>query len=80
VAGVAAVDGRAPTRAARAPGQNADRLPPYSALVLDGLDHVLAGEQQGRPTPHPARLSAEAAEARVALSNLLQDRMTDGGN
>ncbi|MCF7990117.1 MAG: DUF3987 domain-containing protein, partial [Thiohalocapsa sp.] len=60
------------------PGLNADRLAPYSALVLDVLTHVPAQDQQGRPIPHRARLSAEAAEARIALHNLLQDRMADG--
>jgi hypothetical protein len=62
------------------PGLDADRLAPYSALVLDVLAHVPEQDRHGRPIPHRARLSAEAAEARVDLHNGLQDRMGDGGD
>jgi hypothetical protein len=62
------------------PGLHADRLARYSALVLAVLSHVPDHERHGRPVPHQVRLSAESAEARVDLHNLLQDRMGDGGD
>jgi len=62
------------------PGLHVDRLAPYSSLVLDVLAHVPCQDRHGRPIPHQARLSAEVAEARVDLHNLLQDRMADDGD
>jgi hypothetical protein len=62
------------------PGLHADRLGPYSALVLDVLRHVPDQDRHGRPIPHQARLSSEATETRIDLHNELQDRMVDGGD
>ena len=62
------------------PGLHADRLGPYSALVVDVLRHPPDQDRHGRPVPHQARLSSEATEARVDLHNELQDRMRDGGD
>jgi hypothetical protein len=62
------------------PGLHADRLGPYSALVLDVLRHVPDQDRHGRPIPHQARLSSEATETRIDLHNELQDRMGDGGD
>ena len=62
------------------PGLHADQLAPYSALVLDVLAHVPDQDRDRWPVPHQARLSAEVREARVDLHNLLQDRMSDGGD
>jgi hypothetical protein len=62
------------------PGLHADRLGPYSALVLDVLRHVPDQDRHGRPIPHQARLNSKAIEARIDLHNELQDRMGDGGD
>ena len=62
------------------PGLHADRLAPYSALVLTVLAHVPDQDRHGRPIPHQAQLSLDAKEARVDLHNELQDRMGDNGD
>ena len=59
------------------PGLAAERLAPYSALVLEVLAHAPERDGQGHAVPHQAQLSGEVAEARVDLHNLLQDRMAD---
>ena len=61
------------------PGLHEDRMVPHSTLVLDVLAQVPAPDEHARPISHRARLSTEAAKARVALYDLLQDRMADGG-
>ena len=62
------------------PGLAAERLAPYSALVLEVLAHAPERDGQGHAVPHQAQLSGEVAEARVDLHNLLQDRMADDGD
>jgi hypothetical protein len=62
------------------PGLSTAQLTPYARLVRAILTHEPRRDGSGRPLPHLVRLSADAAEARVDLHNLLQDRMADGGD
>ena len=62
------------------PGLSAGQLAPYAQLVREILAHAPRRDGVGRPLAHLARLGADAAEARVDLHNLLQDRMADGGD
>jgi hypothetical protein len=61
-------------------GLQAERLAPYTTLVLAVLGHLPEQDRQGRPIAHRARLSPKATAARVDLHNALQDRMRDGGD
>ncbi|KAA6184242.1 DUF3987 domain-containing protein [Thiohalocapsa marina] len=58
----------------------AGELKGYAQLVRAILVHEPRRDGFGRPLPHLARLSRDAAEARVELHNSLQDRMAEGGD
>ncbi|MEA3273906.1 MAG: DUF3987 domain-containing protein [Pseudomonadota bacterium] len=60
------------------PGLDEDALKPYNAFVRRLLSEETPKDAQGRPRPHRATLSAEAAKLRRAFHNRVESMMNSG--